>query len=236
MKKLLTFVLVITICFLATPVFAYGVYGGSCTCTHDIGTLPDEAGFCDPEFGCTCSSPRFSPSLTENNCKIESSGQNADNNNNHNNNSNNYYSGSCTCQHSSTHSTINGICDRTQGCTCTSPYTIFTNNCVLKNNNDNGSNNGGNISIGDSNVDCGVIADITRPAIRLILIAAPIILIVMGGVDILTVVTSGDEKGMKKAWSNLIKRFIICVVIFLLPLLVNFIIGWTTFDDLTACM
>ena len=48
LKKLLTFVLVITICFLATPVFAYGVYGGSCTCPHDIGTLPDEAGFCDP--------------------------------------------------------------------------------------------------------------------------------------------------------------------------------------------
>jgi len=85
-------------------------------------------------------------------------------------------------------------------------------------------------------VDCGVIADITRPAVRIILIAAPIILIVMGGVDILTVVTSGDEKGMKKAWSNLIKRFIICVVIFLLPLLVNFVIGWTTFKDLTACM
>ena len=85
-------------------------------------------------------------------------------------------------------------------------------------------------------VDCGVIADITRPAVRIILIAAPIILIVMGGVDILAVVTSGDEKGMKKAWDNLIKRFIICVVIFLLPLIVNFIIGWTTFNDLTACM
>ena len=85
-------------------------------------------------------------------------------------------------------------------------------------------------------VDCGVVADITRPAVRLILIAAPIILIVMGGVDILTVVTSGDEKGMKKAWSNLIKRFIICVVLLILPLLVNFIIGWTSFNDLTACL
>jgi len=52
----------------------------------------------------------------------------------------------------------------------------------------------------------------------------------------LKVVTSSDEKDMKKAWSNLIKRFIICAVIFLLPLLVNFIIGWTTFKDLTACL
>ena len=85
-------------------------------------------------------------------------------------------------------------------------------------------------------MDCGVIADITGPAARLIMIAAPILLVVMGGVDILKVVTSGDEKDMRKAWSNLIKRFIICVVIFLLPLLVNFVIGWTTFNDLTACL
>ena len=85
-------------------------------------------------------------------------------------------------------------------------------------------------------MNCGVIADITGPAARLIMIAGPIILVVMGAVDILGVVTSGDEKGMRKAWSNLIKRFIICVVLFLLPLLVNFIIGWTTFNDLTACL
>ena len=85
-------------------------------------------------------------------------------------------------------------------------------------------------------MDCGVIADITGPAAKLIMIAAPIILVVMGAVDILTVVSSGDDRGMKKAWSNLIKRFVICVVILLLPLLVNFIIGWTTFNDLTACL
>ena len=58
----------------------------------------------------------------------------------------------------------------------------------------------------------------------------------MGTVDILGVVTSGDEKGMSKAWSNLIKRFLICVVLLILPLLINFVIGWTTFKDLTACL
>ena len=85
-------------------------------------------------------------------------------------------------------------------------------------------------------VDCGVVSEITRPAARLIMIAGPIILVVMGAVDILGVVTSGDEKGMKKAWSNLIKRFIICVILLILPLLVNFIIGWTSFNDLRACL
>lgn len=85
-------------------------------------------------------------------------------------------------------------------------------------------------------VDCGVIAEITGPAVKLIMIAGPIILVVMGTVDILGVVTSGDEKGMKKAWSNLIKRFFICIILLILPLLINFVIGWTTFKDLTACM
>lgn len=85
-------------------------------------------------------------------------------------------------------------------------------------------------------VDCGVISDITRPAARLIMIAAPIILIIMGTVDFLGAVTASDEKAMRKAMSNLLKRFMICVIILILPLLVNFIIGWTTFRDLTACL
>ena len=85
-------------------------------------------------------------------------------------------------------------------------------------------------------VDCGVISDITRPLTRLILIAAPILLIIMGTVDFLGAVTASDEKAMKKAMNNLVKRFIICVIIFLLPLLVNFVIGWTTFNNFTACL
>lgn len=85
-------------------------------------------------------------------------------------------------------------------------------------------------------VDCGVIADITLPLTRLILIAAPILLVIMGTVDFLGAVTASDEKAMRKATSNLIKRFVICVLILLLPLLVNFVIGWTTFKDFTACL
>jgi len=155
------------------------------------------------------------------------------------------YKGTCTCLVGGDIIT-QGTCDPNRGCICGGQ--IFENSCVKQNTNNNTNNNSNtgnnnsntgtnnNFNVGSSNVDCGVIADITRPAVRLIMIAAPIILIVMGGVDILKVVTSSDEKDMKKAWSNLIKRFIICAVIFLLPLLVNFIIGWTTFKDLTACL
>lgn len=85
-------------------------------------------------------------------------------------------------------------------------------------------------------VDCGVISDITRPLARLILIAAPIILIIMGTVDFLGAVSASDEKAMKKAMNNLVKRFVICVVIFLLPLLVNIVMGWTVFNDFSACL
>lgn len=150
-----------------------------------------------------------------------------------------YYKGSCSCSLDSG-MIVPGVCDRDIGCTC--PGQIYENTCVkTKTNNttnNNSSNTSNKIDLGNSSssVDCGVIADITRPAVRLILIISPIILIIMGTVDILGVVTSGDEKGMRKAWSNLVKRFVICVVIFLLPLLVNFVIGWTTFKDLTACM
>lgn len=85
-------------------------------------------------------------------------------------------------------------------------------------------------------VDCGAIADITGPAAKLIMIAAPIILIVMGTIDFLGAVAASDDRAFKKAFSNLLKRFLICVVILLLPLLINFVIGWTTFKDLTACL
>jgi len=85
-------------------------------------------------------------------------------------------------------------------------------------------------------VDCGAISEITRPAAHLIMIAAPILLIIMGAVDVLGAVTGSDEKAMKKALNNFMKRLIICVIILILPMLVNMVIGWTTLKDLTACL
>lgn len=153
------------------------------------------------------------------------------------------YVGSCSCT-SESGMILPGVCDEKVGCICGG--SIHSNACVYKETTPNTNNNGGttnnsnnnnsNNNSGHTTVDCGVIADITGPAAKLIMIAGPIILIVMGTVDILGVVTSGDEKSMSKAWSNLIKRFLICVVLLILPLLINFIIGWTTFKNLTACL
>ena len=84
-------------------------------------------------------------------------------------------------------------------------------------------------------VDCGVLSEITIPLFHIIMIAA-ILLIVMSAVDIFGVVSSSDEKNMKKCLNTMFKRFIICIIILILPLLINMIIGWTTLNDLTACL
>ena len=75
-------------------------------------------------------------------------------------------------------------------------------------------------------VDCGVLSEITTP----------ILLVIMSAVDIFGVVSSSDEKNMKKCLNTMFKRFIICIIILILPLLINMIIGWTTLNDLTACL
>ena len=62
-------------------------------------------------------------------------------------------------------------------------------------------------------VDCGVLSEITRPLFHIIMIAAPILLIVMSAVDIFGVVSSSDEKNMKKCLNTMFKRFIICIII-----------------------
>lgn len=85
-------------------------------------------------------------------------------------------------------------------------------------------------------VDCGVISEITRPAAHIIMIAAPILLLILGSIDFLKAVTANDEKAMKKATDTFIKRLLICVVILILPLLINMIISFTTFKNLYACL
>lgn len=85
-------------------------------------------------------------------------------------------------------------------------------------------------------VDCGVISEITRPAAHIILIIAPILLLVLGTIDFLGAVTASDEKAMKKATDTFLKRLLICVVIMILPTLVNMVISFTTFKNLTSCL
>ena len=85
-------------------------------------------------------------------------------------------------------------------------------------------------------MDCGIISEVTRPAAHIIMIIAPILVLVLGAIDVLGAVTASDEKAMRKAMSTFGKRLLICVIIMILPLLVNMIISFTTFQDLTSCL
>lgn len=56
-------------------------------------------------------------------------------------------------------------------------------------------------------------------------IGVPILLIVLGTIDFGQAVISGNEDGMKKAQGKFIKRVIIAVVIFLIPVILSFLLS-----------
>ena len=85
-------------------------------------------------------------------------------------------------------------------------------------------------------VTCETFKDVLDPIWLAIRILSPIIVLILGAVDFMKMTTSGDEKDMKKYLSTFIKRLIILVVIFILPVIVNLIIGFTTFGNLTECL
>lgn len=65
---------------------------------------------------------------------------------------------------------------------------------------------------------------------------AIILLVVMSMKDFAFAVVSKDEEAIKKATSICIKRFIYCIVIFLLPIIVEQVMGWANLlDDPSIC-
>jgi len=66
--------------------------------------------------------------------------------------------------------------------------------------------------------------DLLQDALNIIRIIVPILLIVLGSVDLGTAVVSDDKDALKKAGSRLLKRCLAAIVIFFVPLIVNFLI------------
>ena len=85
-------------------------------------------------------------------------------------------------------------------------------------------------------VDCGIISEFTRPAAKIIMIIAPILVLVLGTFDFLKAVSANDEKAMKVAVSTFLKRLLIAAIIIILPVIVNMVISFTTFKNLTSCL
>lgn len=58
----------------------------------------------------------------------------------------------------------------------------------------------------------------------IIMIAGPILVIILGTVDLTKAVLSADEQAMKKAWKNASKRLIAAILLFIIPLILTIIL------------
>lgn len=68
-------------------------------------------------------------------------------------------------------------------------------------------------------------ADFISEIVGYIKIGVPILLIVMGSTDMVTIVMSGEQDAVKKATSRLTKRFIAAVAVFFIPTIITFLLS-----------
>ena len=81
-------------------------------------------------------------------------------------------------------------------------------------------------------VSCGNVTDIPRKlpeltnlAVTLLQIAVPVILVIMGCIDLLKSVTAQKEDEIKKGQKIFVKRLIVAVIIFFIVVIVRFLIS-----------
>ncbi len=85
-------------------------------------------------------------------------------------------------------------------------------------------------------VTCDAFKEISGPIWFWMRILAPIIAVVFGTMDLLKAVAAEDDKAVKKATSDFIKRIGLTALLFLLPFVINIIVGLTQYDSLSACL
>lgn len=76
---------------------------------------------------------------------------------------------------------------------------------------------------------------IVRFALTVIQWVVPIILIVLGTIDLVRAVIAGKDEDIKKHQQTLVKRLIAAVIVFLVPLLVTLIMGLLGPTDWRNC-
>ena len=72
--------------------------------------------------------------------------------------------------------------------------------------------------------------------LKVAFIVVPILLIVLGSIDFMKAVVAGKEDDIKKAQSVFVKRIIAAVIVFLIPLIVNIIMGILPGADGSNCL
>lgn len=69
------------------------------------------------------------------------------------------------------------------------------------------------------------IMSVVKSVLTIIQIAVPILLIIIGSIDLMKAVMAGKEDEIKKAQGTFIKRAIAAVIVFFIPLIVSIVIG-----------
>lgn len=77
----------------------------------------------------------------------------------------------------------------------------------------------------DACTDLEPVINFLKAILSIIQWGVPILLIVMGSIDLGKAVLASDDKEIKGATSKLIKRAIAAVAIFFIPMLVNMLVG-----------
>lgn len=92
-----------------------------------------------------------------------------------------------------------------------------------------------NVDVAVACHDLGNIVKIVKFLLTIIQWVVPIILIVLGTIDLVKAVIAGKEEEIKKNQTNLIKRVIAAVIVFLVPMIVTILMGWLGNDDWKTC-
>ena len=93
------------------------------------------------------------------------------------------------------------------------------------------SNDPGEIEVGDTEVDVGNcdtlpigIINYLVDALKLIRWICLVLVVIFGVLDFVKATAADDQDALKKAWQSFIKRLIVLIVLFLIPLLVEFVL------------
>ena len=82
-----------------------------------------------------------------------------------------------------------------------------------------------------ANSDLVTILGVVRTVLTIIQIAVPILLIIMGSLDLMKAVMAGKEDEIKKAQGTFVKRAIAAVIVFFIPLVVSLVMGLIKIDS-----
>ena len=83
--------------------------------------------------------------------------------------------------------------------------------------------------------ELGFVVSIVSFILTIIQWAVPIILIIIGTIDLVKAVMAGKDDDIKKNQSVLIKRVVAAIIVFLVPLIVSVVMGLIGNDDWKDC-